>query len=140
VELFVQPSASGYFNFEVNCGGTLLAHYNELHVSPDGVQRRRVLIHPLDATEIEIATTMPRIVNPEIVGPVEWILGISIPFRLMEKYAGSVGDVCGQVWRANFYKCGDKTSLPHWGTWSPVGETLSFHQSDKFGTIHFESP
>ncbi|MEW6117215.1 MAG: carbohydrate-binding family 9-like protein, partial [Nitrospirota bacterium] len=40
-------------------------------------------------------------------------------------------------WRANFYKCGDATSHPHWASWAPV-EALNFHLPHCFGTICFE--
>ncbi|MCH8859253.1 MAG: hypothetical protein IID54_06710 [Proteobacteria bacterium] len=40
-------------------------------------------------------------------------------------------------WRGNFYKCGDKTSHPHWGMWSPITNRLSFHQPALFGDLVF---
>ena len=38
----------------------------------------------------------------------------SIPFAVLEEYIGPLGAAAGQVWRANFYKCGSETSHPHW--------------------------
>jgi hypothetical protein len=45
--------------------------------------------------------------------------------------------VSGQVWHANFYKCGDHTSHKHWASWQPVKE-LNFHRPEDFGDIVFE--
>jgi hypothetical protein len=42
----------------------------------------------------------------------------------------------GNLWRANFYKCGDDTSHPHWAAWSPVDE-LNFHLPRCFGRLGF---
>ena len=55
----------------------------------------------------------------------------------MEPYIGTIGDVRGQTWRGNFYKCGDHTSHPHWASWSPIGEQLDFHQPEFFGELRF---
>ena len=41
-----------------------------------------------------------------------------------------------QAWRGNLYKCGDRTSHPHWAAWSPVDE-LNFHLPRCFGTLRF---
>ncbi|MCD6337129.1 MAG: hypothetical protein J7M01_02720, partial [Candidatus Marinimicrobia bacterium] len=36
----------------------------------------------------------------------------------------------------NLYKCGDKTSHPHWASWSPI-DKLNFHQPKHFGEFVF---
>ncbi|MDD3966848.1 MAG: carbohydrate-binding family 9-like protein [Candidatus Marinimicrobia bacterium] len=43
----------------------------------------------------------------------------------------------GSRWRANFYKCGDKTSHPHWGSWQAL-DILIFHQPESFGILEFD--
>ena len=44
----------------------------------------------------------------------------------------------GGTIRANCYKCGDKTPVPHWLSWSPVTvEPLNFHVPECFGTMTF---
>jgi hypothetical protein len=42
----------------------------------------------------------------------------------------------GNLWRANFYKCGHDTSHPHRGAWSPVDE-LNYHLPRCFGRLGF---
>ena len=134
VEWFVQPAGQpGYFNFETNCGGTLLLAYADGSAS---VKR----VNPVNASWVEqlsINTTMPRRVDPEIAGPVNWTLSYFVPFALFEHYAGPCGKIEGSVWRANFYKCGTGTSHPHWASWSPIREGNSFHQPAFFGELLF---
>ena len=50
----------------------------------------------------------------------------------------NIKDVKGKTFRANFYKCGDKLTVPHYVTWSPV-ETVKpdYHQPEYFGNIKF---
>ena len=138
VEFFVQPRADrGYFNFEFNCGGSLLCFYI---VDPERVPNGFKDFTPLpeeDGKQVVIYHSMPPVVEPEIVVPTEWLLEFFIPFAVLEKYVGPVGNVTNQEWRANLYKCGDETSHPHWASWAPVDE-FNFHLPHCFGTIRFE--
>jgi hypothetical protein len=78
------------------------------------------------------------VVEPEIQEPTTWFIEFRIPISLLEKYVGPIGDPRGQRWTANFYKCGDKTSHPHWISWAPVDQ-LNFHLPRCFGPIVFEA-
>ena len=139
VELFIQPKKDrGYFNFEINCGGTMLLYCIDDPTRENGDFRRYAKVSPEHAAMIDIATTMPRTTPVEITEPVEWSLALRIPFAMMEPYVGPIGDVRGQTWRGSRYKCGDQTCHPHWASWSPIGEKLSFHQPEKFGELSFE--
>ena len=40
----------------------------------------------------------------------------------------------GHRMRGNFYKCGDHTNSPHWGSWAPV-EKVDFHVPHLFGDL-----
>ena len=40
----------------------------------------------------------------------------------------------GHRMRGNFYKCGDHTDNPHWGSWAPV-EKVDFHVPHLFGDL-----
>jgi len=40
----------------------------------------------------------------------------------------------GHRMRGNFYKCGDHTDAPHWGSWAPV-EKVDFHVPHLFGDM-----
>ncbi|MBO4512195.1 MAG: hypothetical protein J5746_05485, partial [Victivallales bacterium] len=42
-----------------------------------------------------------------------------------------------QEWTANFYKCADQTSHPHWITWAPLTVT-NYHQPNQFQALILE--
>jgi hypothetical protein len=138
VEWFVQPKPGrGYFNFEVNCGGSLYASYVEDPQRTDKNLRKSTQLPFKTCRTIGIYHSMPATVEPECAGPVEWFIELNVPVRIFEPFIGPVGHLAGQQWRANFYKCGDETSHPHWAAWSPVSEK-NFHRPQEFGTIRFE--
>jgi hypothetical protein len=135
VEAFLEPGpATGYFNFEFSCGGTmLLYHITGKQSEKDGYVE--VSADWLD--KISIHTAMPQRVDPEITEPTTWRLAAHLPFALFQHYAKSLTDPIVQPWRGNFYNCADGTSHPHWGTWQSVGEPLSFHKPEAFAPLTF---
>ena len=137
VEIFLQPRPGrGYLNFEMNAGGTLLAsHVTDHRRRPDGFAAFTRLTEA-DGGRVAVRSSLPRVVEPEIEGPVDWQLAFFIPTALLEKYVGAIGPLAGQEWRANLYKCGDGTSHPHWAAWSPV-DALNFHLPHCFGSLRF---
>jgi hypothetical protein len=136
VEFFVQPRPDkGYFNFEVNAGGTLLLYYITDHIQTDGGFRESWPVTWEVAKAIEIHGSLPRRVEPELTMPVAWWIRFRIPLSVFEAYTGPLGALSGQTWRGNFYKCADETSHPHWASWLPVGEPLNFHKPECFGPI-----
>lgn len=137
VEFFLRPKQDkGYFNLEFSCGGALLCSYIIDPTRTAEGFRDFVRLSEEDGKQVLIFHSLPRIVEPEITAPMTWFLEFFIPFRLLEKYVGPLGTVSGQSWRANFYKCGDETSRPHWASWTPLREK-NFHEPDCFGRIGF---
>lgn len=138
VEIFLLPKPGlGYFNFEFNACGALLASYvTDPARLPDGGLRRRVLLDERQCGSIEIAAELSGVIEPEIDGPLTWRLGFFIPFALLAEFIGPLAPQPGDRWRGNFYKCGDATSHPHWAAWAPVPE-LNFHRPDCFGELVF---
>lgn len=138
VEFFVEPKAGfGYFNFEINAGGTLLLWYITDCTRTEKGFREAVEVPAEVAATLEIAHSLPAVVEPEIQEPVSWTIGVRIPVALFERYVGTLRPLSGQSWRANFYKCADETSHPHWISWQPVGEPLNFHKPERFGQLQF---
>jgi len=137
-EFFVQPKPDkGYFNIEMNCGGTFLISY-VTEIDVDGKRKKNYEDLPWElGGRIDVYHSMPKTVEPENPDPVEWRLEYFVPYEVFEKYVGAIGILSGQQWRGNFYKCAENNSHPHWGAWSPVGEVLSFHQPEKFGVLTF---
>jgi Carbohydrate-binding family 9 len=140
VEFFVQPhGAQGYFNFEFNCGGTLLASYIvDPERTPAGF-KTFTRITKEDSRRVSIYHSLPRVVDPECQDPTTWYLEFRIPFTLLEKYRGPLEIKPGTTWRANLYKCADHSSHPHWASWSPV-TALNFHSPPCFGSLRFTGP
>lgn len=138
VEFFAQPKPdAGYFNLEMNCGGAFLCwHVIDPTRTPE-IFKQFTRVPWEIARGVQVHTSLPRTVEPEITEPVTWTLQFSIPFALFEKFIGPLGTIAGQTWRGNFFKCGDETSHPHWASWSPVDE-FNFHLPRCFGEIRFE--
>lgn len=136
VELFFTPGGApeerGYFNLETNCAGVKLfgAH---IVGDKDGKFTAE------DFARIVTASSLKGPIDREIVEPTTWTLEYKIPLNLLEKHARIERPGPGVTWRANFYKCADDSSHPHWLTWSPVTNAKpSFHLPRYFGTLEFE--
>ena len=145
VEFFVRPKPDkGYLNFEMNCGGCLLASYIEDWTrvrdpkQPDREFADNVRLPEEAGGQVRVYASMTGPLEEEIAEEIAWHVEFHIPLKVLEQYVGTLGDPRGQEWRANFYKCADESSHPHWGTWSPLDEELNFHQPDRFGVIRFE--
>ncbi len=136
VEFFFTPGAdptAGYFNLEMNCGGTMLFHYH----STDRHGYREIPVS--DCERIPCAHSLPRKVDPEIRDAVTWTVEYAMPVELLRRYGPVREPEPGAIWRGNFYKCADDTSHPHWLTWSPVDHpTPDFHRPHTFGRLVFQ--
>jgi hypothetical protein len=143
VEFFVKPKKNrGYLNFEFNCGGSLLCTYITDSTRTDTGFKEMVELKESELNQVKIYHSLPSIVEPEIKDDTEWFIGCYIPFSLIEKYVGKLSfskKSHPPEWRCNFYKCGDKTSHPHWASWNPITAT-NFHLPECFGILKFERP
>jgi hypothetical protein len=136
VEFFFSPDVNfpeRYFNLEVNCGGAALMRHNiipRMEYTTLGVE---------DLKQIEIAHSLPSKVYPEIPVPLTWTIEYRIPLELLRKYSNITYPKSGVSWRGNFYKVAEKSSNPHWMTWSFVDVAKpDFHVPQFFGTLTFE--
>jgi len=121
VEFFVQPRRDkGYFNFEMNCGGALLLR-NVTDPTRIGDELTEFTNVPWRlASQIHVFHSMPQVVEPEIEDHVTWVVEYSVPFTLFEEVIGPLGDVAGQEWSGNFFKCAETNSHPHFASWAPI--------------------
>ena len=136
VEFFFTPGddiAQGYFNVETNCGGTMLFNRQTTR----GVDVVKVADE--DCDKVKMYHTLDEIVDPEIKADTTWQLQYRLPFEVIEKYAPTfVKPAPGKKWQANFYKCADETSHPHWLTWNIIKESQpNFHVPEFFGIFEF---
>jgi hypothetical protein len=138
VEFFVKPdTGNGYFNFEFNAGGTVHASYiTDRARTADGF-KAFAFLDPPALKQVTVIHSLPSIIDPETTAPTEWKLTFSIPAGIMTPHAGDFGSLAGKKWTGNFFKCGDRTSHPHWASWSPVS-ALNFHLPECFGDLVLE--
>lgn len=139
VEFFVAPvpGSTAYLNFEVNCGGTMLVFRCP---SPEERQagKEQVVLTAEDEAMMPVAHSLPKNVDPELAEPTTWTVEYHLPFALFTKYFGISRPQAGTTWRANFYKCADHTSHPHWGSWAPVDTPApNFHVPASFQPLLF---
>ena len=136
VEFFFSPGPDterGYFNFEANCKGVFLFQYHINNGDTNG------FVSLDDCNKVKISHSLTKSVEKESTEPEIWRLEYSIPVSVLSKYMKVDEPGSGVSWRANFYKCGDKTSHPHWLTWALVDyPTPKFHLPEFFGRLDFE--
>lgn len=148
VEFFFKPKPeSGYFNFEFNCSGAMLCFYivdnsripekERAKIPEPNEFRNYTPLKTEDLKKVKIFHSMPAKVDPEIQEDNEWFVSFEIPLKMLEKYTGKLGDLTGQIWEANCYKCADETSHPHWISWNPIKEK-NFHCPECFGVMEFK--
>jgi len=136
VELFFSPgedASVGYFNFEMNCSGVMLVHFQP--APAENVQQM-----PVELCErIDIWSSMPHQVEPEIVEPTVWQVSYRLPLSILGHFLEITPTASGVRWKGNFYKCADNTSQPHWLSWAPIDTPgPNFHRPDSFGALLFE--
>ena len=130
VEFFISVDAKNYYNFEFNCIGiTHLAH---------GPGRgNRNFVDPEIVKKIEIESSLGNKPFEEKSGNFEWEMMIRIPVACFA--FDKIKTLSGLKATANFYKCGDETSEPHYVTWNPIGtENPDYHCPQYFGKVQFE--
>ena len=129
VEFFMSPDNDGnYYNFEFNCAGTCLLFY--------GARGAREAVPPAVISQIRRQPSLGRHPFGERKGQVEWDLSLVIPYTCLIKHPEF--SAVGKIVRANFYKCGDDLTVPHFLSWNPIKtEKPDFHRPEFFGTVKF---
>ena len=65
-----------------------------------------------------------------------WSLEFRIPLSFLRRFFPALAFEPRYAMRGNFYKCGDKTRRPHYGSWSPIDlPEPDFHCPNFFGTL-----
>ncbi len=130
VEFFFSPEEDGiYYNFEFNGIGTCL-----MGSGTSRTDRQKAVPEIID--RIRRVSSLGKNPVPERKGNTEWTLTAAIPFSAL--YRHDIKTLKGKTGRANFYKCGDRLSVPHYLTWNPVKtEKPDFHRPEFFGMIEF---
>jgi hypothetical protein len=130
VEFFISPADDGlYYNFEFNPIGTIYLGYG---TGRNDSQR----VDSNIAGKVRTLGSMGSTPFTEKSGDISWTLTIAIPVEVLLKH--KTENLKGKTFQANFYKCGDRLTVPHYVTWNPVKtEKPDFHRPEFFGTIRF---
>lgn len=65
-----------------------------------------------------------------------WEITYRVPVSLIKRFFPDFVMRSGVKMRGNFYKCGDKTKVPHYYAWNPIeNEILDFHQPQWYGQL-----
>ncbi len=123
LEFFINANPENdnrYFNFEISASGAFLVGFGS-----DRYDRGN--IYDVDPEIFCVETK---------VDDDGWCAKIFIPYEFLE---GRYGSALGTEFKGNFYKCGDNTPVPHYGTWAPVkSDQPDYHRPECFGTFVIE--
>ena len=123
IDCFPELPEYGYIGLEMNANGA--AHCS---FGTDRHNRRYVL---------DLGLPHPEVVVEQYTqdGADWWRATCLLKQSLLEAlYNRSCDFSAGHRMRGNFYKCGDHTEQPHWGSWAPV-ERVDFHVPHLFGDL-----
>lgn len=128
LEFFLMPveGDNRYINFEVNPKG--------IYLSQIGTCRN-------DRVFIKELTDLEPVIYPmgiEEDGRKAWGCEIILSEKFVSELYQTDFFVCETTIKGNFYKCGDSTKMPHYGSHFPVKtENPDFHRPEFFGDITF---
>lgn len=128
VEFFVSVADDDlYYNIECNCIGALLV----------GCGNGR---HDRQRAGEEITSQIGRWCSlgwepfPERLEYTTWEIMMEIPFLVFFRH--QINTLTGKTIRANFHKCGDHLSRPHYLSWQKIHSPRpDFHRPEFFGAI-----
>jgi hypothetical protein len=100
-----------YYNFEFNCIGVPLLHYNT--APHDGVCASPELMESIFA-----CSSLGTAPIPFKTGDVNWNMSITIPYTCF--FAHPHENLREKTLHGNFYKCGDELEIPHYLSMFPI--------------------
>ncbi len=134
VEFFLNPMPekdTRYMNFETNAAGKLLLGMGS------GRSDWR-LLDKADHSLFGVRSSVPGNGYDSFAGP-SWTIEYTIPFEFIKEYYTGFQPKAGKLIKGNFYKCGDKTSYPHYGCWALIDSAVAdFHAPHFFGSLLLE--
>jgi hypothetical protein len=139
VEFYFTPGpniSKGYFNLEMNCIGSALFKFHNI------IQKKVTEVSKIDFSKIKVAHSIHSVdtgSNDKSSTSFVWLIEYSIPFSILTNYTSITYPKQGVKWKANFYKIANKSSHPHWLSWSKMDiSSHDFHRPIFFGTLIFE--
>ncbi len=131
VECFIRNADSDvYYNMECNCIGTVL-----VGVGDGRHDRKRFGQEQL--VQIARWASLGRAPFEERLEPTQWEVALVIPAAVFA--AQPLCLKAGATLRANFYKCGDMLSVPHFVSWNAIDvPSPDFHRPEFFGELRLK--
>jgi len=127
VEFFVKTvENSCYMNFEFNCIGACDASRRKSRAEKTALTKE-------EYSTIRRHSSLKKETFNEKSGIFSWELTVAIPLRLISLDPKALPEKI----LANFYKCADETSFPHFVSWSPISlPEPDFHCPQFFGELY----
>jgi len=120
LEAFLKLGKEGYINIETNAKGVYLSEFGKFREN---------------RTFLKEITDVSPIVTPFMTEK-EWGNEIFVSETLLYRLYPDFPGMAQLVFSANFTKCGDETEIPHYCSFSPLGEfSKGFHNPDEFAII-----
>lgn len=124
INFYPDMQDKGYVSYEMNANGASHHSFGTERSTRDYVVNLG-LPHP-------IVDVKRKTIDKESVWEVTTFITLEHIQELYGKSEFKVGDKLS----ANFYKCGDKTEIAHFGTWNPVvAPEPDFHRPECFGEL-----
>ena len=131
LEFFFCPcpeQSAAYFNFEINCLGTLYTGY-----SPSGLRSASAPVEHAAFCRLIAASAT---INADGTG---WNAHFTVPYAFIRENVPHFDSAKQRFLTGNFYKCGDATKYPHYAVWNPIDPAVvtkpDFHVPAYFGKI-----
>lgn len=134
IEFFCSPNIhkSDYYNLEMNCCGNVFMAYG-----PNRKERKFVDESVLKT--IQYSSTVKGPTKEISHDDKNWAIVVKIPWQVYSSLSKNGKPKSGDIWKGNFYKCGDKLPQLHYGSWAKIDTPKpDFHQPDFFGILKFE--
>lgn len=122
INFYPELQSLGYLSIEMNANGASHCSFGTGRYTRSFVENRD-LPHP----EVKVEKLL-------IDGQEAWRASTLIRLNLIESLYGRCDFPSGHRMKANFYKCGNHTDMPHWGSWSPLLR-VDFHSPESFGDL-----
>ncbi len=128
VEFFVIPNNDGiYYNIECNCTGVIL-----IGAGRERENRERAPQEILN--KVQRWSSLGNKPFDEKIGEKTWEVVLIIPFEAFFKH--QIETLENQIIKANFYKCGDELTTPHFLSWNAIQlPKPDFHCPQFFGSL-----
>lgn len=121
--IYMPDLSKKYINTEMNANGAYLCYFCDANGA--------------NVTIDTVTDSMPVVTSFKT--ETSWGVNLYVPLDLIKDAYGSADISQGGRILANFYKCGDKTAIKHYGSWNEVNnETPNFHLPEYFANIEIK--